>query len=106
EPVAGIVEVKTAGAWGAHEWADGQAPARYVVQWHHYLHLARLSRALLAVLIGGQRLETGLVERDDALLEAIIEAEGAFLDYLRTDTPPPPDGSDSATEAIRALHPE
>jgi len=106
QPIAGIVEVKTVGAWGAHEWADGQAPARYVVQCHHYMHLTGCVHALLAVLIGGQRLETRIVERDDALIEAMIAAERELWGYLHTDRPPPPDGSDSATEAIRALHPE
>jgi putative phage-type endonuclease len=105
-PMPLLLEVKTAGPWARHEWVDGQAPAAYIVQVQHYLHLTALDEALVAVLLAGQHLETRIVERDDALIAAMLDAEREFWGYLHTDTPPPPDGSDSATQAIRALHPE
>src|SRR5438477_1982370 len=60
----GVVEVKTVGQWAKREW-DGQPPLAYVAQCQHYLHLTGRDRALLAVLVGGQRLELTEIERND-----------------------------------------
>jgi putative phage-type endonuclease len=113
EPVAlhdtqykAVVEVKTANGWAAHDWRDGEAPARYVVQCQHYLHLTGLDRALLAVLIAGQRLETRIVERDDDLIALMLEAETEMYGYLVRDECPPFDGSDSAAAVLAAMYPE
>lgn len=102
----GVLEVKTTGAWSAHDWAsEAGAPFAVLMQLHHYFALTGLRVGFIAALIGGQRLETCTVHRDDVLLDAMLTGEQDFLRYVRTDTPPPPDGSDSAHDAIRALHP-
>jgi putative phage-type endonuclease len=104
--VRGVLEVKTAGPWSGHDWhSDAGAPLPYLVQMHHYLALTGLEVGLLACLVGGQRLELRTVECDEHVLEAMLEREQNFLTFVRTDRPPPPDGSASAKEAIRALHP-
>jgi putative phage-type endonuclease len=103
----GVLEIKTGSVFAGHDWkSDAGAPLPYLVQIHHYMALTGCEVGLLACLVGGQRLELRTVERDDAALEAILELEQEFLRYVKTDTPPPPDGSDSAKDAIRALHPE
>jgi predicted phage-related endonuclease len=102
-----VLEIKTTNAFNSHDWqSDAGAPLAYLVQVHHYMRLTEHDRALLACLVGGQRLELRTVYRDDAVIEAMIARELEMLDYIRTDTPPPPDGSDSAKDAIRALYPE
>jgi putative phage-type endonuclease len=102
-----LLEIKTAGAWAGREWSDDAgAPLAYLVQVHHYFELTGYALALLAVLIGGQRLETRVVHRDDAALSLILEQEEDFLGYVQRDDPPPPDGSDSAKDALAALYPE
>jgi putative phage-type endonuclease len=101
-----LLEIKTAGAWAGREWSeDAGAPLAYLVQVHHYFELTGYALALLAVLIGGQRLETRVVRRDDAALSLILEQEEDFLEYVRTDNPPSPDGSDNANAALSALWP-
>jgi predicted phage-related endonuclease len=104
---AGILEVKTAGAWSAQAWhEEAGAPLPYLMQLHHYFALTSREVGLLACLVGGQRLELRTVERDDAVIARMLELEGEFLDYLKRDEPPPPNGSDSANDALRALYPE
>jgi predicted phage-related endonuclease len=76
------------------------------MQVHHYFALTGLRVGLLACLVSGQRLEVRTVHRDESIIEAMLEREARFLDFVRSDTPPPPDGSQSAHDAIRALHPD
>lgn len=101
-----VCEVKTTGAWTAHDWtSDVGAPLNALMQVHHYFVLTGLRIGLLACLVAGQRLELREVRRDEAVIEEMLALEEDFLRYVRTDRPPPPDGSDSAHDAIRALHP-
>lgn len=84
-----VLEVKTVGQWAKREW-NGQPPLAYMAQVQHYLHLTGLDRALLAVLVGGQRLELTEIERNDRWIATLIELEQEFLDrYLKPDLPPP-----------------
>jgi len=84
-----VLEVKTVGQWAKREW-NGQPPLTYVAQCQHYLHLTGLDRALLAVLVGGQRLELTEIERNDQWIATLIELEQEFLErYLIPDEPPP-----------------
>ena len=101
-----ILEVKTASGWAGREWhEDAGAPLAYVLQCQHYLELTGYSFALLACLVGGQRLELRRVNRDNDAIAAMLALEADFVDHVKRDTPPPPDGSDSAREALAALYP-
>jgi putative phage-type endonuclease len=104
--VRGVLEIKTTSAYNNHDWhtASG-APLPYIVQCHHYMVLTGCDVALLACLVGGQRLELRTVPFDSETMDYVAVLEDRFLKYVRTDRPPPPDGSKSAAEAIRALHP-
>jgi predicted phage-related endonuclease len=101
-----VLEVKTAGWWFGREWReDTGAPLAYVLQCQHYLELTGCSAALLAGLVGGQRLELRIVNRDNEAIGRMLELEAAFLEYVKRDEPPPPDGSESAKEALAAIYP-
>jgi putative phage-type endonuclease len=104
EGEAALLEIKTAGQWTAGEWkSDSGAPLPYLLQLHHYFELTGYSVALLAVLIAGQRLETRIVHRDDAVIARMLDLEGDFIELLRSGSMPAPDGSESAKEALRAM---
>ncbi len=103
----GVLEVKATSGFNSHDWhSDVGAPLQHLMQVQHYMLLAGLDVALLACLVGGQRLELRTVRADGDLWLKMLDLEEGFLRHVRTDTPPPPDGSDSAKDAIRALHPE
>jgi putative phage-type endonuclease len=102
-----VLEVKTAGAWAGREWReDAGAPLAYILQCHHYLHLTGYGVALLACLVSGQRLELRAVRRDEAVIARMLELEAELVEYVRRDEPPPPDGSESAKDALAALYPQ
>lgn len=100
-----ILECKTAGINGARLWRDG-VPKYVEVQVMHQLAVTGKQAADVAVLLGGQQLEVYRIERDDVLIQHLIELERQFWHYVETDTPPPADGSDSADMALRLLYPE
>ncbi len=102
-----VGECKTMGQWAARANGSGAAvPLPYQAQAQVYMHLTGCTRTLVATLVGGQRLEVGTVERDDAAIAALLDALADFRGYLRRDRPPAPDGSDSARAAVIALFPE
>src|SRR5205807_3850057 len=51
-----VLECKTVNVWAHREW-NGGVPAQYDAQVQLYMHLTGFPRALLAALVGGQRLE-------------------------------------------------
>ncbi len=99
-----ILECKTAGINGARLWRDG-VPEYVQVQVLHQLAVTGKQAADVAVLIGGQELQTFRIERDEAMIAQLIELEKQFWHYVETDTPPPADGTDSANTALRCLFP-
>lgn len=101
----GIVEIKTAGHWTMPQWQDGDTPSGYVVQVHHNMAVTGHSWALLACLLAGQHLVIREVRRDERIVELVLELEERFMGFLRRREWPPPDGSTSAADAIRAAFP-
>jgi putative phage-type endonuclease len=100
----GVLEIKTCSPF-VKGWDDEGSPPAYVIQCQHYLHLTGLEWALLACLVGGQRLELRRIERDEKLIEMMIEAEAEFVRLVETDTPPPPDGSKATDDVLKLLYP-
>jgi putative phage-type endonuclease len=108
DPSDGLLEIKTVGAFAARteDWHDDTIPVGYAAQVQHYLHLTGLKMCLLAVLVGGQRLEVREVPREQKAIDLLLELEREFYEeYLVPDRQPPPGGSDSDREAMAALYP-
>ncbi|WP_292257433.1 lambda-exonuclease family protein [Marinospirillum sp.] len=99
-----LLECKTAGEFGARLWKDG-VPEYYQCQVQHQLAVTGKQSADVAVLICGQEFRVYRIERDDALIQELIQLERQFWHWVETDTPPPADGSDSADRALRQLYP-
>lgn len=99
-----ILECKTAGEFGAKHWRDG-VPDYVMSQVQHQLAVTGKQTADVCVLICGQELQIHRVERDDDLINSIIQLERHFWQYVMDDEPPAPDGSDSAQSALQQLYP-
>jgi putative phage-type endonuclease len=100
-----ILECKTAGINGARLWKEG-VPEYVQLQVMHQLAVTGKQAADVAVVLGGQHLEIHRIERDEEMIDRLIELERAFRTYVETDTPPPADGTTSAETALRCLYPE
>ena len=99
-----ILECKTAGEHGAKLWKSG-VPLYVTCQVQHQLAVTGKQAAHICVLICGHEAKLYKVERDEKLIESIIEHERLFWQYVTTDTPPPPDHSQSAADALKQLYP-
>lgn len=100
-----ILECKTAGVNGERLWKDG-VPEYVQLQVMHQLAVTGKQAADVAVLIGGQELRIHRIERDDEMIQRLIELERQFWHYVEQDQQPPADGSDSADQALRCLYPK
>ena len=99
-----ILECKTAGEHGAKLWKDG-VPLYVTCQVQHQLAVTGKTAAHICVLLCGHEAKIFKVERDERLIESIMEHERLFWQYVATDTPPTPDHSESAARALKQLYP-
>ena len=100
-----ILECKTAGEHGAKLWRDG-VPLYVTCQVQHQLAVTGKQAAHICVLLCGHEAKIYKVERNERLIESIIEHERLFWQYVATDTPPTPDHSESAARALKLLYPK
>ena len=100
-----ILECKTAGEHGAKLWKHG-VPLYVTCQVQHQLAVTGKTAAHICVLLCGHEAKIYKVERDERLIESIMEHERLFWQYVRTDTPPTPDHSESAARALKQLYPK
>nr|WP_201617670.1 YqaJ viral recombinase family protein [Psychrobacter immobilis] len=99
-----ILECKTAGEHGAKLWKHG-VPLYVTCQVQHQLAVTGKTAAHICVLLCGHEAKIYKVERDERLIESIMEHERLFWQYVETDTPPTPDHSESAARALKLLYP-
>lgn len=102
----GILEVKTASEYKRGDWDGEKVPDAYMIQMQHYLAVTGLQFGYFAVLIGGNKFRHTLVQRDDRLIEALIQLEADFWKRVEENRPPDPDGLDATGDLLNALYPE
>ena len=96
-----ILECKTANQFLSKEWDGEEIPASYLLQVQHYLAVTGAEKGYIAVLIGGQRFLWREVNRDEELIEIIIEQEKQFWKMVQDKTPPALDGSSAAENYLK-----
>lgn len=102
----GILEIKTASEWLNDDWGEEQAPENYIIQFQHYLSVMGLDWGVFAVLIGGNKYREFYIERDEQLINYLIEIEQDFwYKHVLANIPPSPDGSESSAEVLMGFHP-
>lgn len=95
-----ILECKTVNQYGAKEWDGDEIPPSYLLQVQHYLYVTESDKGYIAALIGGQRFVWKEIERDEELIEIIINSEKYFWSLVENKTPPALDGSSAAEKYI------
>jgi putative phage-type endonuclease len=101
------LECKTTSVLNRARFAQGEFPANYYVQCMHYMAVTGAEKWYLAVLVLNKAFHVFTIERDEAEIEALIQAEKRFWEeHVLPQIPPPPDGNESIAEIIRTLFPE
>ncbi len=101
-----ILECKTANQYLTNEWQEDEVPASYLLQVQHYLFVTGAEVGYIAVLIGGQKFIWKEVQRDEELIQMIIEAEKTFWKMVEDKTPPALDGSSAAEKYLKEKYKE
>jgi putative phage-type endonuclease len=100
------LECKTASEYLRDEWAEDRLPDAYMLQVQHYMAVTGYRKWWIAVLIGGNRFVHKCVERDDTIIDYLIQIESDFWNnHVLKRIPPAFDGSPASTELLSTLYP-
>ena len=95
------LECKTASAYNADKWADGNIPLHYVMQCYHYMAVTGRRTWYIAAVILGREFTYRKLEWDDDLISRLTEMEENYWNnYVAKGIIPPPDGSKACDEVI------
>lgn len=101
-----VLEIKTAAAYKADDWADG-VPVYYQTQVMMYLLVTGWETAHVAVLIGGNDYREYTVERDEEDIQAVAKAVDSFwCDYVQKDVMPEVIGTAGELGSLAQLTPD
>jgi putative phage-type endonuclease len=101
----GVLEIKTAGERMRDQWENGP-PHHYMLQLQHYLAILDYSYGYIAVLFGGNTFKYYLVERDDYVIDNIIQAEMDFTQMVEYKVPPEISGHKADSDYLAQAFPE
>lgn len=88
------LECKTASAYNADKWKDGDIPLHYMMQCYHYMAVTGKRAWYIAAVILGHGFVWHKLEWDDVLIQRLVEAEGDFWNgHVAAGIMPGPDGS-------------
>lgn len=100
------LECKTTSVMRLKEFKGGEYPASYYAQCVHYMAVTGAARWYLAVLVLNQGFYHYVIERDQAEIDALMEAEERFWGHVQRDEPPLIDGSDATADALATIYRE
>ena len=96
------LECKTASPYSKDKWENGEAPAHYLIQCHHYMAVTGAEAWYLAVLIYGVEFKYIKVERDEEIIKYLCEIESEFWNnHVVPGLMPSPDGTEISEAVIR-----
>lgn len=97
-------EAKTTSSWDVlQQCREGNYPDTWYAQIVHYMMVTGKQKWYLGVLCFGHGFFCFEIERDEAEIKALAEAEAKFWYDVEMNTPPEVDGTESTTEALRAV---
>lgn len=95
------LECKTASAYNADKWADGNIPLHYVIQCYHYMAVTGKRTWYIAAVILGRKFIYRRLEWDEELICRLISIEEDFWNnHVVPGIIPPPDGSKACDEVV------
>lgn len=102
----GVLEIKTTSEWNHKDWKGDHVPLAYMAQVQHYLAVTGYDYAYIVVLIGGNKMRYWLIERDEVLINIIIQKEQEFMHMVHNDIAPEIGGKESESEWLAATYPQ
>lgn len=100
------LECKTTSEYAKDSWEDDKVPDMYILQCQHYMAVTGYKGWWIAALIGGNKFVYKYIERDEDIINYLIQIESEFWKMVQDRTPPAMDGSESSQMVLKMLYPE
>ena len=95
------LECKTASAYNADKWKDGDIPLHYIMQCYHYMAVTGKRTWYIAAVILGQKFVYRKMVWNDELIAELTAVEKDFWEnHVTVGVIPAPDGSDICNEVL------
>ena len=96
------LECKTTSVYNNADFQQGEVPLTYLWQCVHYMAVTGWNTWYLAVLVLNKAFYTFKLERDDALIERLIDEESRFWnEHVLAQMPPFPSGTDDDDDIVK-----
>ena len=101
------LEIKTTNMLNRTHFDSGDVPSYFHAQCLHYMAVTGADEWYLAVAVLGRSFHIFRIERNEAEIAALVAAEKRFWEEnVMKQVPPPPDGSESDGNLMKALYPK
>lgn len=100
----GILEVKTTNTFSLKDWENGPTDSA-MLQLQHYLAIYGYQWGSIAVLVGGQHFKHFDVERDNELIDYLIQIELKFWTLVQKNEPPDHTWTPETVGMLKKLYP-
>lgn len=100
------LECKTTSEYAKGDWEGEEVPDHYILQCQHYMAVTGYKGWWIAALIGGNKFVYKYIERDEDIIDYLIQIESDFWQLVENRTPPAVDGSESSDMVLKMLYPE
>lgn len=95
------LECKTASAYNADKWKDGDIPLHYIMQCYHYMAVTgKRTWYIAAVILGREFIYRKLIWDDDIIKHLTATEKNFWKNYVEKSIIPPPDGSKVCDDII------
>ena len=99
------LECKTVSPYSSDKWNDGNIPLHYQMQVQHYLAVSGFDCWYIAAVIFGREFLIRKIERDEELINYLIDIErGFWYNNVLAGIMPEPDGSYNCSEMIAKMY--
>ena len=103
--VYAIVEFKTTSERNYLQWKDENLPSQYYLQIQWYLYVTNCKKCYLAFLIGNNKFNVTIIERNNEVIEQMVEKANYFWkNFIEKKVPPAPSGDDSSKEILDKMY--
>lgn len=95
------LECKTASAYNADKWKDGDIPLHYIMQCYHYMAVTGKKTWYIAAVILGREFVYHKLVWNDELIDRLTEVEKDFWEnHVMAGVMPAPDGSEACSRIL------
>ncbi|MFF4388512.1 YqaJ viral recombinase family protein [Streptomyces sp. NPDC001552] len=103
-PASGLLECKSRSEYQADQWERGAVPDAPAIQCHWGMAVGGWDHGYVAALVGGNKLRWVRLERDEEMIEQLVDHCGTWFEkHVVEGAPPPADGYEATTKLLAKL---